>query len=312
MDRSTRPDPLSDPLPAPRPDTLAGLDAEIPPVLLHQLVDALDFGVMLLETDGRVRYANRPARIALGAGDVLGLTEDRLTLHGPQQQRAFLRALAEVADDRPRMLCLGGGVPGTKLALVRWRREADGSTVLLATLQTGERQQWPALRAYARERRLTEGETDVMQQIVLGDRPPQIAARRGSSEGTVRSQIKSLLEKTGTHSMRELVVEALHLPPMPAGLAPQGAAVQRPAASQHPGGPAHPIPTTPAASPAPALVPLRVPAPSRDATSAPSRDTQAPGIERRAARPVHRATALPDRGALLALVARQFAWPPAA
>jgi DNA-binding CsgD family transcriptional regulator len=298
MDRSTRPDSLP--------------DAEIPPALLHQLVDALDFGVMLLETDGRVRYANRPARVALGAGDVLGLTEDRLTLHGPQQQRAFLRALAEVADDRPRMLCLGGGVPGTKLALVRWRREADGSTVLLATLQTGERQQWPALRAYARERRLTEGETDVMQQLVLGDRPPQIAARRGSSEGTVRSQIKSLLEKTGTHSMRELVVEALHLPPMPTGLAPQGAAGQRPAGSQRPGGPPAPMPATPAAPAAPALVPLRATAPSRDAAPAPARDTQTPGLERRAARPVHRATALPDRGALLALVARQFAWPPAA
>jgi DNA-binding CsgD family transcriptional regulator len=316
MDRSTRPDllpkPLPDPLPAPRPDTQAGLDAGIPPALLHQLVDALDFGVMLLETDGRVRYANRPARIALGAGDVLGLAEDRLTLHGPQQQRALLRALAEVAEGEPRMLCLGGGVPGTKLALACWTREADGCAVLLATLQTGERQQWPALRAYARERRLTEGETDVMQQIVLGDRPPQIAARRGTSEGTVRSQIKSLLEKTGTHSMRELVVEALHLPPMPTGPGPQAVAVQRPAVSQRPGGPTPPAPTTPIASPAPALVPLRVPAPSRGATSAPSRDTQAPGIERRGARPGHRVTALPDRRALLALVARQFAWPPAA
>jgi DNA-binding CsgD family transcriptional regulator len=316
MDRSTRPDSLPDslpdPLPAPRPDPLAGLDAELPPALLHRLVEALDFGVMLLETDGRVRFANRYARLALGAGDVLGLTDDRITLHGPQQQRAFLRALVEVADDRPRMLCLGGGVPGTKLALARWHREADGSVVLLATLQTGERQQWPALRAYARERRLTEGEADVMQQLVLGDRPPQIAARRGSSEGTVRSQIKSLLEKTGTHSMRELVVEALHLPPMPAGAGPQAVAVQRPAGTQRPGGPTHPIGTMPAAAPAPALVPLHVPAPSRDTTSAPSRDAQAPRIERRAARPVHRTTALPDRGALLALVARQFAWPPAA
>ncbi|MCX7227620.1 MAG: helix-turn-helix transcriptional regulator [Burkholderiales bacterium] len=293
MDRSTRPDSLSDPLPAPRPDPLAGLDAEIPPALLHQLVDALDFGVMLLETDGRVRYANRPARVALGANDVLGLTEDRLTLHGPQQQRAFLRALAEVADDRPRMLCLGGGVPGTKLALVRWRREADGSAVLLATLQTGERQHWPALRAYARERRLTEGETDVMQQLVLGDRPPQIAARRGSSEGTVRSQIKSLLEKTGTHSMRELVVEALHLPPMPGhaalSLAP------RPHGSPPEGGTSRRLDG-----------PLRTVAPP---STLPSRDSLPARPKRsscvRAAPPM-------DRSALAALCAKQFAWPPAA
>jgi DNA-binding CsgD family transcriptional regulator len=299
MDRSTRPDPLPkplpDPLPAPRPDTLARLDAGIPPALLHQLVDALDFGVMLLETDGRVRYANRPARVALGAGDVLGLAEDRLTLHGPQQQRALLRALAEVAEGAPRMLCLGGGVPGTKLALACWTREADGRAVLLATLQTGERQQWPALRAYARERRLTEGETDVMQQIVLGDRPPQIAARRGTSEGTVRSQIKSLLEKTGTHSMRELVVEALHLPPMPGhavlSLAP------RPQGSPPEGGPSRRVDE-----------PLRTVAPTG---ALPPRDSQPARTARSTSRCV-RAVPPMDRGALVALCAKQFAWPPAA
>jgi DNA-binding CsgD family transcriptional regulator len=299
MDRSTRPDPLPkplpDPLPAPRPDTLARLDAGIPPALLHQLVDALDFGVMLLETDGRVRYANRPARVALGAGDVLGLAEDRLTLHGPQQQRALLRALAEVAEGAPRMLCLGGGVPGTKLALACWTREADGRAVLLATLQTGERQQWPALRAYARERRLTEGETDVMQQIVLGDRPPQIAARRGTSEGTVRSQIKSLLEKTGTHSMRELVVEALHLPPMPGhavlSLAP------RPQGSPPEGGPSRRVDE-----------PLRTVAPTG---ALPPRDSQPARTARSTSRCV-RAVPPMDRGALVALCAKQFAGPPAA
>lgn len=293
MDRSTRPDPLPNPRPDPRPDPLAGLDTELPPALLHRLVEALDFGVMLLETDGRVRFANRYARLALGAGDVLGLTDDRITLHGPQQQRAFLRALAEVADDRPRMLCLGGGVPGTKLALARWHREADGSTVLLATLQTGERQQWPALRAYARERRLTEGEADVMQQLVLGDRPPQIAARRGSSEGTVRSQIKSLLEKTGTHSMRELVVEALHLPPMPGhaalSLAP------RPQGSPPDGGPSRRLDE-----------PLRTVAPP---SALPSRESLPARTKRSRCT---RGTPPMDRSALVALCAKQFAWPPAA
>ena len=97
MDRSTRPDSLPDPLLAPRPDPLAGLDAELPPVLLHRLVEALDFGVMLLETDGRVRFANRYARLALGAGDVLGLTEDRITLH----RRAVEGAAVDRVDDPP-------------------------------------------------------------------------------------------------------------------------------------------------------------------------------------------------------------------
>ncbi|MEI7447747.1 MAG: LuxR C-terminal-related transcriptional regulator, partial [Burkholderiales bacterium] len=224
----------------PNPALVHDAEGPLPAALLRQLVDALDFGAMLLEPCGRIRWANRPARQALSLGDVLGVTEGRLSMHGPQQQRALVRALAEAAGGGVRMLCLGGGVPSTKLGLAPWGVDEDGTPLLLGTLQTGEREQWPALRAYARERRLTEGETDVLQQLVLGDRPPQIAARRGSSEGTVRSQIKTLLEKTGTHSMRELVVEALHLPPMPAGVRPL------PAAPRAGGMPPHLVPPMPA------------------------------------------------------------------
>jgi DNA-binding CsgD family transcriptional regulator len=265
--------------------------------LLRQLVDALDFGAMLLERDGRIRWANRPAREALAMGDALGMTEGRLSLHGPQQQRALAGVLEEAAAGATRMLCLGGGVPSTKLGLAPWGCDADGVPLLLVTLQTGEREQWPALRAYAREHRLTQSETDVMQQLVLGDRPPQIAARRGSSEGTVRSQIKSLLEKTGTHSMRELVVEVLHLPPMPAAAWMQSGTGPRPGS-----------PLRRRLSPTPVLA-VRT---GHEAPRAAAGDPLAKRAERPGTDMARRASTLPDRGALLGLVARQFAWPPAA
>ncbi|MCZ8339457.1 MAG: LuxR C-terminal-related transcriptional regulator [Burkholderiaceae bacterium] len=291
MDRTTDLEPARD-------------DRAAPADLLHPLVDALDFGVLVLAPCGRVHWANRPARDALAAGDALRVEDGRLALHGPRQQRELMRALADAAAGASRMLCLGGGVPTTKLALSRWCTDAGGTTLMLGTLQTGERTDWPALDAYARERRLTAGEADVLQMLVLGDRPPQIAARRGSSEGTVRSQIKTLLEKTGTHSMRELVVEVLHLPPMP--VVP-GTAAMRVRGDAPPRG-----------EPRRRVSERDVPAERGVAPLAPREAVppRAVGASPRPARAsvacVRRPAPTLDRAALIALRASQFAWPPAA
>ncbi|HYF60189.1 MAG TPA: hypothetical protein VEA81_14655 [Burkholderiaceae bacterium] len=285
-DRAVRPD-------ADRPR------AALPVTLALRLLDALDFGVLLLEPDARVRWANRPAREALVGDDLLRLEDGRIVVHGAARRRALARGLEDAVAGVRRLLCLGGGVPSVKLALVPWAAAEDGTPLLLGTLQTGEREQWPALAAYAHERRLSAGETDVLEQLVLGDRPPQIAARRGSTEGTVRSQIKALLEKTGTHSMRELVVEALHLPPMPA------------AGHDRPAGPARGRSRVgPPFDGHDALGSDRPPTPPRsDAGPATARAVRAPRGPRVA--PFARTAPILDRRALLALRASQFAWPPA-
>jgi DNA-binding CsgD family transcriptional regulator len=274
------------------PDLRAVATDGLSHALLSRLVDTFEHGVLLLGADGRVHLANRSARDALAAGGVLRVDDGRLALHGPQQQRALQQALADAALGRARMLCLGGGVPTVKLALSPWDRSPEGGALLLGTLLTGERDVWPALLAFARERRLTDGETDVLHALVHGERPPQIAARRGSTEGTVRSQIKALLEKTDTHSMRELVVEALHLPPVPAHAVPAKAARR-------------------AREPSHESRPVRAVEPLRVATLPASRDPRPMSATRGPAR-CARTTPPLDRRSLLALRASQFAWPPAA
>jgi DNA-binding CsgD family transcriptional regulator len=301
--------------------------------LLQRLVDALDFGVLLLEPCGRLLFANRPAHEAFAAGDLLRVDGGRLMLHGAAAQHALVTALANAAAGEPRLLCVGGGVPTTKLAVAPWGHGDDGTPVLLGTLQTGERSDWPALRAFARERHLTASEAVVLQMLVLGDQPHQIAARRGSTESTVRTQIKALLEKTSTHSMRELVVEVLHLPPMPAHAPPRGplAATDGPpaaptaAATDH-GSPglARAVGRLPRAIAADRpTAPVAVP--SRRAERAPGRPVatrigvaavpRSPTPERSArtgARCTSRPAAPMDNAALAALCAARFAWPPAA
>ena len=49
---------------------------------------------------------------------------------------------------------------------------------------------------------LTGSEAQVLARLAAGDSVKRVAARRGSSEVTVRSQVKTTLAKTGRHSIR--------------------------------------------------------------------------------------------------------------
>jgi hypothetical protein len=118
----------------------------------------------------------------------------------------------------------------------------------------------------------------------------------------VRSQIKALLEKTGTHSMRELVVEVLHLPPMPvdaktAAGRGRGDVPPRAESRRRAAGPEAADRSTASLGPREAL---------------PLRAVQGPRPARATTACVRRGGAPLDRAALLALRASQFAWPPAA
>ena len=55
---------------------------------------------------------------------------------------------------------------------------------------------------YARMHGLTGSEAQVLARLAAGDSVKRVAARRGSSEVTVRSQVKTILAKTGRHSIR--------------------------------------------------------------------------------------------------------------
>jgi DNA-binding CsgD family transcriptional regulator len=58
---------------------------------------------------------------------------------------------------------------------------------------------------FAAEQRLTPAETQVLALVCQGLAVKEIARLRNASEHTVRTQVRSLLQKTRTHSQRQLV-----------------------------------------------------------------------------------------------------------
>lgn len=69
------------------------------------------------------------------------------------------------------------------------------------------------LRAFGKANNLTDTELQILELLIDNVSPANIAERRGVSEWTVRAQIKSFLNKTGTHSMRDLMLAVSTLPP---------------------------------------------------------------------------------------------------
>ena len=60
--------------------------------------------------------------------------------------------------------------------------------------------------------RLTKGEAQVALGMAAGKTADEIAEERGVSVGTVRTQLKALLQKTGTDRQAELVRLVLSIP----------------------------------------------------------------------------------------------------
>ena len=67
---------------------------------------------------------------------------------------------------------------------------------------------------FARERGLTGTEGQVLALVCKGLRPSQIASNHGVQVCTVRSQLRSIRQKTASDSVRELVEKVSVLPPM--------------------------------------------------------------------------------------------------
>ena len=67
---------------------------------------------------------------------------------------------------------------------------------------------------FARERGLTGTEGQVLALVCKGLRPSQIASSHGVQVCTVRSQLRSIRQKTASDSVRELVEKVSVLPPM--------------------------------------------------------------------------------------------------
>ena len=205
--------------------------ASLPARRMAQMLDTLDYGMLLVDDLGAVTHVNKAARRDLDAMHPLQLVGSQLQARlGVDAQPLHDALMGATRRGLRRLLWLGEGAQRVSVAVVPL--PALGADALPgATLLLGKRQVCEALTVdwFARSHGLTMAETAVMRGLCADLTPIEIAARQGVGLATIRTQIGNIRIKTGACSIRALVRQVAVLPPLVSALhSPAG---QMPAAS---------------------------------------------------------------------------------
>ena len=181
------------------PTPMAGLTARA--LLLENLLDSCCSAVAVCDGEGEIHYSNRAARKLLNPG----AAGRSLILNRGRNRQAFLNAvqvLSQSATQRP-MLTLRIGEERVLVTLSSLGLPGEG--LLRMVFHHPRAADLPDLQGLACHYALTPKETCVAERLACGRALAEIADELGRSVETVRCHLKSLFQKTATHSQTELV-----------------------------------------------------------------------------------------------------------
>ncbi|MBQ0960290.1 helix-turn-helix transcriptional regulator [Ideonella sp. 4Y11] len=191
-------------------------------ILLAQVLDEIDYGVLLLADARQVLHVNHAARGELGQTHPLQLLGGELRARHSKDVAALHDAVHDaVTRGLRRLLTLGDGAQRINVSVIPlgwpgWSAVGRGDTSVGALLMLGRREVCGELsiHGYARAHGLSEGEERVLRALCDGLTPNEIAERHQVKIATVRTQIACIRAKTDTPGIRELVQAVAVLPPM--------------------------------------------------------------------------------------------------
>lgn len=181
-----------------------------------QTAELLSGAVMLLGGGGEIISLSPAAETVLASGAPLSTHAGRLCAPDIDSDIALARAiraasLAAGPARRESRLVLNNGPQGTALHVqvfplpLRLGGPLSAAQAML-TLRLPTGSAVPDARTLKQTYGFTTAEAEIACLLAAGRGPDAIAAARGSSVQTVRSQLKAIYGKTGTHRQAELAV----------------------------------------------------------------------------------------------------------
>jgi DNA-binding CsgD family transcriptional regulator len=189
-----------------------------PALWMTQMLDEVDYGMLLVNAHGQVSYMNHAARLELDAAHPLQVCSGALGAHSAKDVAPLFEALAAAQRGLRKLLTLGRADLRVTVSVVPLPEGpgAHGTSGPATLLMLGKRQVCAQLsvQGFARSQNLTPAETRVLECLCQGVKPSAIAELAGVQVSTVRTQIGSIRAKTGADSIRDLVRQVAVLPPM--------------------------------------------------------------------------------------------------
>ena len=178
--------------------------------IMQFAVETISPALVLLEAQGRVVFTNGQAQAILAANDGLEVVAGRLVVEDSKQTKLDALLTASVLKERTLGITRPSGKPDIRLIRVPLPIEgaippdARRPTIALmihdpAGLDTLD------LEGFAKTHGLTPAEARVIKLLLEHTSLPPVARELGVTINTARSQLRSILGKTGTRRQAELV-----------------------------------------------------------------------------------------------------------
>jgi len=183
--------------------------------LLLRVMDEIDYGVLVIDGQGRLRHANHLARHEMASGRLIMCHGNVLLGITTEFTEQIQTAMEQALRGQRRLLLLDQDHKELSMAFIPLSHplEPDAPSVLVLLSRQNACENL-AVRMYARAQNLSPSEESVMMGLCRGLSIPDIATDHGVAQSTVRSQIKALREKTGCASIRKLLQRVNSLPPV--------------------------------------------------------------------------------------------------
>jgi len=184
-------------------------------------LDLLQAGVLFVDGDCRIIHANHAARTMLRDGSPIQSVRGGLRTHLPQTTAALKKAVAVAVE--PAIGRSGIGVPLPRadgvpahahvLPLIggktRPRLAPAASAAVFVTIKSNGAD--PPAEAIAAVFDLTPAEIRILQRLLAGSVPSEIAGDLGLALSTVRTHLGRIFAKTGTSRQSDLILLATEL-----------------------------------------------------------------------------------------------------
>jgi len=156
-----------------------------------------------LDTNGRLLTCSPRGQSTIEKQSLLMMMGQRLVPVSVSYRTAWMRSLMTVALTNKQVLCTINDASFAPHAVIRGLPSND---VIQVALEATALCPKPLFESYSHHYGLTQAEAMVLWMLSEGHEPKRISMLKGTAESTVRSQIKSILEKTGEHAIRRLLI----------------------------------------------------------------------------------------------------------
>ncbi len=185
------------------------------PQQLMRVFDEIDYGMLIIDAQGRILHANHLGRHELANGRIVMSYGNSLLGSNATLTAQIQQAMESSFRGQRKLLMLTEGDKELSLAFTPLSHplEADAPSVLVMMSRQNVCDNL-AVRMFARTLNLSPSEESVLLGLCRGWQIAEIAKSHGVAESTIRSQIKTLREKANAPSIRRLLHRINSLPPV--------------------------------------------------------------------------------------------------